>query len=236
MTQERLGTVLAGLAAGLVGGLAASLLTSGVQAQADVVTARQLNLVDDTGRLRGVLSGRDERGLASVAFYDPQGQVRGVLGAQEDGTPVLWLLDAGGQRRLVAEVQGDDALLIVGEPDGRNGMLASLGGNPVFSLSDAGRSRLQMQLAGDGAPSLALSTSQGQRGAGMVVDSSDAPVVTLYEGGTPRVALAVIQQAAVLNFSDPASQRLVVGVASNGRPSISFLNEKGEVAQELPEP
>ena len=236
MTQERLGTVVAGLVAGLVGGLAATLLTSGAQAQADVVTARQVNLVDDSGRLRGVLSGRDERGLASIAFYDPQGQVRGVFGAEDDGTPVVRLLDTGGQRRLVAEVQGESALVVVGEQDGRNGMLASIGGTPVLSLADRGRSRLQMQLADDGAPSLDLLTTQGQRGARVVVDSSDAPVVTLYEEGTRRVALAVIQRAAVLNFSDPTRQRLVVGVAQNGRPSISFLNENGEVAQELPAP
>ena len=236
MTQERLGTVVAGLAAGLVGGLAAMLLTSDVQAQADVVTARQVNLVDDSGLLRGVLSGRDERGLASLAFYDSQGQVRGVFGAQDDGTPVLRLLDTGGQHRLVAEVQGESALLVVGLRGGRNGMLASVGDTPVLSLADRGRSRVQMQLAADGAPSLDLLTSQGQPGARVIVDSSDAPVVTLYEAGTSRVALAVIQESAVLNFSDPTRQRLVVGVAPNGRPSMSFLNENGEVVQGLPEP
>ena len=236
MTQQQLGTVATGLAAGLVGGLASMFLTSAVQAQADIVTARQVNLVDDSGHLRGVLSGRDERGLASLAFYDSQGQVRGVFGTQDDGTPVLRLLDNGGQLRLVAEVQGESALLVVGERGGRNGMLASVGDTPVLSLTDRGRIRLQMQLADDGAPSLDLLTSQGQRGAGMIVDSSDASVVTLYEAGASRVVLGVVQEAAVLNFSDSTRQRLVVGVAQNGRPSISFLNENGEVVQELPTP
>ncbi len=236
MIQKQQWTVVMGLAAGLVGGLASMFFTSDVQAQAEVVTARQVNLVDDSGHLRGVLSGRDERGLASLAFYDSQGQVRGVFGTQDDGTPVLRLLDDGGQLRLVAEVQGESALLVVGERDGRNGMLASVGDTPVFSLADRGRSRIQMQLADDGAPSLNLLTSQGQPGVGVIVSSSDASVVTLYEAGASRVVLGVVQEAAVLNFSDSTSQRLVVGVAKNGRPSISFLNENGEVVQELPTP
>jgi len=236
MIQKQKWTVVMGLAAGLVGGLASMFLTSDVQAQAEVVTARQFNLVDDSGHLRGVLSGRDERGLASLAFYDSQGQVRGVFGTQDDGTPVLRLLDDSGQLRLVAEVQGESALLVVGERDGRNGMLASVGDTPILSLSDRGRSRIQMQLADDGAPSLNLLTSQGQPGVGVIVSSSDASVVTLYEAGASRVVLGVVQEAAVLNFSDSTRQRLVVGVAQNGRPSISFLNETGEVAQELPTP
>ena len=52
--------------------------------------------------------------------------------------------------------------------------------------------------------------------------------------GRTRVALGVREQSAVLNMSDSAQARLVIGVAQNGRPSISFLGENRQIIQELP--
>jgi len=234
MVRARTVTVMIALVAGFGGGMVATLLTGGVHAQADVVTVRQINLVDDVGRLRGVLSGRDERGLASIAFYDTEGQVRGIIGTQETGSPVLRFLGSDGRSRLTAEVQGRDPVLVVGEEDERAVVLASFGGTPVLRFSDRQRARLQMQVGENGAPSLDLLTSQGQRGAAVVVDSNDAAIVTLYGGGQPRVVLGVTQQSAVLNLSDAASPRLVIGVAENGRPSITFINENGAVLEEFP--
>ena len=91
MSWQRGWMIGAMLLASLVGGAASNLvLTARLGAQGgDVVTASQINIVDREGRLRAVLAGEDERGMTSLAFYGPDGTVRGVVGADPDGTPVL---------------------------------------------------------------------------------------------------------------------------------------------------
>ena len=58
--------------------------------------------------------------------------------------------------------------------------------------------------------------------------------MTLHEEGQLRAAFGVQNKAAVLNMADDTQVRLVLGVAENGRPSISFLNSDGSIAEELP--
>ena len=104
----------------------------------------------------------------------------------------------------------------------------------MLSLSDGMRSRAQLQIGEDGSPSLVLFGHGGQRAVAVTVDSNDTPVVTLYGEGRPRVTLGVVQQAAVLNLAGAAQSRLVIGVADNGRPSITFVDNEGRVIDELP--
>ena len=91
MAKERVWMMGCMIVASFVGGMAANLfLTTRVDAQGapQVLTTSQLNLVDQSGRLRGILAGTDERGLSSLTFYDETGQMRGVFGIEPDGTPV----------------------------------------------------------------------------------------------------------------------------------------------------
>ena len=74
-----------------------------------VVTATQVNLVDGAGRLRGVLAGSDPGGLASITLYDQTGQARSTMAVEPDGTPLIQLHGPGGETRLRATVQGNDA-------------------------------------------------------------------------------------------------------------------------------
>ena len=70
---------------------------------------------------------------------------------------------------------------------------------------------------------------------GMLVASlCGGMLAALLFGAPARLTLGVVQQAVVVNFSDASQTRLVMGVADNGRPSITFLNADGEVVQELP--
>lgn len=230
-------TVCSMLIASLFGGVASNLLLMNhveAQAPAEVVTTSQLNLVDGGGRLRGILSGSDERGLASLAFYDETGQVRGVFGIEADGSPVMRLYDAGGQTGLVATTQGDDALIVVGEDGGRQGLFGLVQGAPIVSLGDGTRSRMQLHLNTAGLPRLALSDSTGEQSAALSVGSDDMPQLMLSAGGRSRAVFGVVQDATVLNLLDATQPRLVVGVAENGRPSVSFLGENGEIVRELP--
>ena len=224
------------LVASLCGGMLASLLFGAhadAQSQA-VVTTPQLNLVDGSGVLRGVLSAEDGNGLTSLAFYDADGHVRGVFGVERDGAPVVRLSDATGQDRLGARLSNEDVHLVVGDSRERHVLISSVAGTPLLSLADGGRRRAQLHLGDDGEPSFVLFGREGKRSATITVDSGDRPLVTLYDEGGPRLTLGVVQQAVVVNFSDASQPRLVMGVADNGRPSINFLNANGEVVQELP--
>ena len=237
MTRERVLMTCGMLVASFLGGAAATFLFQGeVGAQGpQVVTTTQVNLVDDEGRLRGILSARDERGLASIAFYDADGQLRGLVGTREDGTPELRFLGAGGESRLSAIVQGEDTLVVVGDEGNRNMALGYSGGTPVLSMAHAARSRLQMQLGPDGAPNVDLLSSGRQRGVSLAVDATDAPFVTLHDAsGHQRIAMGVAQDSAVINVADSQRPRLVVGVAADGRPSVTVLDEGGQAVAIFP--
>ena len=124
------GMIAAMLGTSFLGGAAAATLVVGGAVQAhgtqqaqgaapappapQVLTATQINLVDGAGRLRGVLGASDERGLASIAWYDDDGQVRSLSGIGQDGTPVVQLYDPSGQPRLVASVDGETAMIVAG--------------------------------------------------------------------------------------------------------------------------
>ena len=198
-----------------------------------VITTTQVNLVDSDGELRGVLSGEDEYGMSSIAFYDDQGQVRATFGIENSGSPVLRLNNQDGVDRLSARVVSEDARLIVGD-DKRQGQFALVSGMPVLSFAEEGINRVGVQMGQEGEPSLVLFGSEGHRSVSLSVDSNDTPLVTLYEKGRQRLSFGVVREAAVFNASDGDQTRLVMGVAQNGRPSINFLNENGEVIQELP--
>ena len=247
MMDEKTKTAVMLLAASFCGGALASLLLGGpVDAQGpQAVTTTQVNLVDSGGSLRGILSAADERGQPSLAFHDADGRVRGRFGVERSGAPAIDLWNAAGERRLSVRVAGDDALLVVGgdEPaqgdrDGGGGarrvVFGSAAGTPVLDFAAGRRSRMQLQLGEGGAPSLVLFGRDGSRRAAVTVGGDDTPLMTLYDAGRPRVTLGVVRQAAVLDLSGAAESRLVVGVAGNGRPSVTFVDEAGQVVGELP--
>jgi len=206
--------VTAGLLAGSVlgGALGSWLLDAGVSAQGPaVVTTTQLNVVDEAGRLRAILAGRDAAGLTSLELYDMEGRVRTVLAVDEAAGPVLRMLTAAGQDRLVATLQGEDAVLVLGDDRAGNTFVGTLGGAPLVSLSQADRPRARLQLDARGSPALGLYGTSGERAADLGVDTTDAPVLTLYERGRPRTTLGVVQGTSVLNMADANRVRLVMG-------------------------
>ena len=229
--------VVAMVGASFLGGMVGSLLTAGrVSAQGpDVVTTTQVNLVDEAGNLRGILAGSDEGGRASLALFDAAGMARSLLAVQADGTPLLQLQGAGGETRLLATVQGEDTILMVGEEGTAQGVLGNVQGRPILSLSDGGRSRLQLHLSPEGLPRLALSDGAGNEGASLSVGSDDQPELRLTTEGRQRALLTVAQGATVLNLSGADGIRMVVGVAPDGNPSVTFLDAAGEVTARLPQ-
>ncbi len=235
---ERLGTIGALLAASFAGGAAAQLSTAGgarAQGAAGVVTATQVNLVDDAGRLRGVLAGSDPGGLASITLHDRAGRARSTLAVEPDGTPLLQLHGPGGETRLRATVRGGDALIVVGPEAEGQGLFGAVQGRPILTLGDGARTRLQMHLNGDGLPRLALADGAGRESASLAVGGDDMPQLALSAAGRRRALLTAVGNATVLNLGDAAATRLVAGVAEDGAPSIIFLDGQGSFVASLGE-
>ena len=224
------------IVASMVGGAVSNLLlTERLDAQgADVVTASQVNIVDSGGRLRAVLAADDELGMTSLTFYGPDGAMRGVVGAEPDGTPMLRFNNAAGVSRLTASVRGDEPVIAVGDDAALSVLIGSVGGRPIVGLSERGRMRLQMNLGGEGEPHLSLFNSAGQPGLGLVVNGDNAPVVSLFDAaGAQRLTMGIVQGSTVVNLGDGTRVRLVLGVADNGRPSVAFYNAEGELERDL---
>ena len=252
-TYEGLGMVAAMLGASFLGGAAAaSLIVGGVvdaqepQEAAEareatlapsppqVLNVSQINVVDGSGRLRGVLAAGDERGFASLAWYDPAGQVRSLSGVGRDGTPVVQLYDSSGQPRLQASVDGETAMIVAGAGNAGQGYFGAIGGSPLVTLTDGRQNRLQLLLNASGRPRALLSDDAGRPGLDLSVGGDDMPRVALAAAGQLRALLTVAQSAVVLNLRDTERSRLVLGVADNGRPSVNFLDDDGEVVVEIP--
>ena len=224
------------LAASLVGGAVSNaLLTARLGAQgAGVVTASQVNIVDGAGRLRAILSGDDERGMASLAFYGPGGAFRGLVGIDADGHPVLRFTDPNGAARILARVGQEDGLFTVGDEAARHALIGSQAGTPFVALSDGRRLPMQLTLGDQGQPRVNLFNRRGQPGIGMVVGADDAPFLTVFDpGGSQRLALGTVQGSTVVNLTDGARARLVLGVADNGRATVDFYDEEGGLERQV---
>ena len=237
--RERLWIVAAMLGAAVTGGVAASIVTAGVgvraQGAGEVLTASQVNLVDATGRLRGTLAGSDESGRASLSFLDGTGQVRATLGVQSDGAPLMQLHGSRGETRLLATLQGDDALLVVGAEGAPQGLFGAVRGTAMLTLGDGERSRMQLYMSPGGLPRVALADATGQEAVALSVGGDDMPRLALSIAGRPRVTVSATSDATALNLGDATATRLVAGVAEDGAPSMLFLDAAGEFMASLGE-
>lgn len=252
-TYENLRMVAAMLGSSFLGGAAAASLlvggavgaqepqgasaareATGAPSPPQVLTVTQLNLVDGSGRLRGVLAGGDERGFASLAWYGPAGQMRSLSGVGRDGTPVVQLYDASGQPRLQASVDGETAMIVAGAGNAGQGYFGAIGGSPLVTLTDGRQNRLQLLLNASGRPRALLSDDAGRPGLDLSVGGDDMPRVALAADGLLRGLFTVARDAAVINLRDGERPRLILGVAENGRPSVNFFDEEGELAVEIP--
>ena len=129
MTRERLTFIGAMLVAAFIGGGVASLVFSGrVSAQGSpaVVTTGQVNLVSRAGRIRGILSAEDERGLASLTLFDEAGERRSALTVGRDGSPTFQLYDRAQAARLVLAVENDQPALVINGETGQRAVLSNL--------------------------------------------------------------------------------------------------------------
>lgn len=122
--MKRVGLWLAAaMMAGLIGGMAAVWLFSGVafarkgSKEKRVVTAEDFHLVDGEGKLRGALfvSAKGEPGFA---LFDKEGKERILLMLNADGSALIDLHDETGASRakLALAKEGSPSLRLIGDP------------------------------------------------------------------------------------------------------------------------
>jgi hypothetical protein len=149
------------------GGHAALAQGSQSNITADSVTTSVLNVVDSEGKLRAEVSVLDD-GTAGVWLYGPDQDLRAFLGAGTDGTPNLFLYDAGseGSVRASLGLSGDGPGLI------------------LYDSGSDGKQRAALTLMSDGSAVLGLSDTQGQATLGglMGADGKAALVITDKDG------------------------------------------------------
>ena len=239
MRHERVSLIGMLLMSSFLGGLVASAALAGrvqARAQATVVTMEQLNLVDGAGRLRGVLSTEDERGLVSLSLFDEAGAVRALLGVAPDGTPQLRLFDEAGANSVAMTVERSGPVIAISGESDQTALLGTPSGSPVLSFLQQGQSRVELGVSSAGTARLGMFSPIGQSRVSMVVGGDGAPVLTLYDdGGRARVRVGVLEGASVINMADETQPRIVVGVAPNGVPSLNFFDEGGQIFHRVPQ-
>ena len=238
MRHTRVGSIGVMALASFVGGAVAHVALAGrvqAQAQTPIVTAQQLNLVDGAGRLKAILSAKDEQGLVSLSLFDASGAVRALLAVAPNGTPQLRLYDETGSDPFAVTVESGGPVLELRGGSDRAALLAAPSGVPVLSFLQEGQSRVELGVSSRGAPRFGMFSQAGQQRAGMIVGDDGAPLVTLYDDrGHGRVRIGVVQGASVINMADETQPRIVLGVASTGEPSLNFYDEGGEIVHRVP--
>lgn len=223
------------LGGGLVNFVLSSTGPVNAQARPGIVTTEQVNLVDASGRLRGILSARDEQGMTSLALLDEAGRRRAVLAAGTDGAPSLALYDQDAALRVHAAIQAGAPVLVVNGDNGRRAILGALTGSPTLSFVDGQLNRAQLGFSARGLPNLEMAGPNGQLQASLMVDRDGQPLLTLRDQtGHSRATLGVVADTTVMNLTDGASPRVVLGVAPDGNGTLSFLDADGAVTRAVP--
>ena len=238
MRHTRVGSIGVMALASFVGGAVANVALAGrvqARAQAPVVTAQQLNLVDGAGRLKGILSAEDERGLVSLSLFDASGAVRALLAVARDGTPQLRLYDEAGSDPFAVTVESGGPVLELRGGSDRTALLGAPNGVPVLSFLQEGQSRVELGVSSGGSPRFGMFSQTGQPRASIAVGDDGTPLVALNDDqGRGRVRIGVVQGASVINMSDETQPRIVLGVESTGEPSLNFYDEGGQIVHVVP--
>ena len=159
-------------AAGLLGGLLGSWLTSASPASADsqkALVAGELRLADDSGRTRMLLT--LVRGKPRLFMLDDDGEYRLEMGLGTTGEPHVWLRDQDG----AAKVQ----------------VALTAKGRPAFRLADhKGRERAILGLSEEGDPTMILRDEGGRDRLALWRDQKEGGLALADDQGRPIAAFS----------------------------------------------
>ena len=163
---------------------------------ADVVRARRVELADDAGTVRAVLSGgTTPESPCGLMLSDAAGKPRLAVHITTHGTPQVDVLAADGTPRLHLALDGDGAPLLAILGQGSDGITFRVpaGGAPTMELIDAaGDARVHLRADQNGA-GLVLVAVPG-RSQLILATRNAAPAVLLTDtSGKPRVSITMTE-------------------------------------------
>ncbi len=171
-------TILIAAVAGFFGGLAGAHLPAAQTAAAAEKPARH------SGPEAADLSGPDVVSAQKFVLLSPDRKLRGVLGTDKKGMPVLQFYDAQGIQR---------AMLSVGP-----------GGTSLMLYGPSGTNHAGLTVAPDGEPQLYMLDKNANVSAILASQPGGGTLLALYPGGgKPRAVMAVLANGTpVLNLID----------------------------------
>lgn len=190
--------LMAMVVSGLAGGAAVGLLTgSRVEAKeqvdfmADSVTARIFRLVDKKGNLRGAL-GFEETGSPVLVFKDETGKNKFNITSSDSGSMIVFNDDKGRMRvGMNLDNKGEFNLTYFDENKShRASLIVNSTDDPKFGfMDDHGKMRLGMQLYQNSRPMLFLGSEQGKQELLLSLDKNFGPGLYLHDkAGNPLAA------------------------------------------------
>jgi hypothetical protein len=172
-------TVLFAAVAGFLGGLVAAHLPAAQSAAAAEKPAKKSGVETAVD-----LSGPDVVSAQKFVLLSPDKKMRGVLGTDKKGMPVLQFYDAQGIQRV---------MLAVGS-----------GGTSLMLYGPTGTNHAGLTVAPDGEPQLYMLDKNSNVSAILASQPGGGTLLALYPGGgKPRAVMAVLANGApVLNLID----------------------------------
>ena len=128
-----------------------ALVVGGAQSQPDILTARQINVVDAQGHERVIITG-DDNGMAGVRIFDAAGQVRVSSGVAADNSSYTQWFDTEGRSRLAA-LCSQGGSLQWRDADGRlriGGATLLNGESSMMWLAPSGKPQIRVLTDGNG--------------------------------------------------------------------------------------
>ena len=221
-----------GLAAGFIGGRWAPQPAS-APGPAALMQAREFQLVDQAGRLRGRL-GVDAQGAARLTLFGPDSDLpRASLAATPQGGAELDLGDGQHQNALELKAhQGVRNLTLNQEGKLRLGLEVQKNGEAAVNIFDQGHRLMSLGLTDQGDPHLTFFGEDHKAALNLVSKKNgDRSLNLLGKNGTPRVVLGLKNdQKAALGLFD---RRGKTRVALIDEPSLILLKE-GKPVRSLP--
>jgi hypothetical protein len=157
-------------------------------------TGAVLSLYDSQHRVRIALTSADVGNLKGIAAFRSNGQVGAKFGVEDNDNSSLELRDARGSAVALLQLSGEGPSFILTDNDMRPPRAVLVVHNEVagFSLQDEkGRQRTSLELT-DMGPKLRFWDANGVGRAGIGIDSSNVPVISVTTGSDPKEGSVVI--------------------------------------------
>lgn len=177
---------------------------------ADVVRARRVELADDAGTVRAVLSGgTTAESPCGLMLNDAQGKTRLAVHITTNGTPQVDLLGADGTPKVHLALDKDGA--------------------PLLAILGQGSDGITFRVPAAGAPTMELIDAAGDARVHLRADEAGAGLVLVAIPGRSQLILATRNAAPAMLLTDKEGKpRVSITMTEQDGPDIRTLQPDGQ--------